>query len=349
MDLNLFLINYKKSSREALKLINEIAIPNLAIFVVDENRILLGSITDGDIRRGLLSGLSIEDPVGTFMNRKSKYLMQNQDNFNKIKEFKKSGIRFIPLVNNSFEIINILDFEKIRSILPVDAIIMAGGRGERLKPLTDNVPKPMLKIGNKAIIIRNIERLEKFGVKNFHFSLRYLADQIKKGIQEHKSNESTYNFIYEDKPLGTIGSVKLIKNFTNDTVLLMNSDLLTNIDFEDFYENFINSNSDMLVATIPYQIDVPYAVMDINENQQVLSFKEKPRITYYSNAGIYLIKNHLLKLIPENEPFDATHFMEAVIASKYKLNSYSILGYWLDIGRIEDYYKAQEDVKNINF
>jgi NDP-sugar pyrophosphorylase family protein len=129
----------------------------------------------------------------------------------------------------------------------------------------------------------------------------------------------------------------------------MNSDLLTNIDFDDFYRKFIESNSDMLVATIPYKIDIPYAVMDINENNEVLSFHEKPRYTYYSNAGIYLFKKELIDFIPPEQPFDATHFMEEVIAKKKKLSSYPILGYWLDIGRIDDFYKAQEDVKHIHF
>jgi NDP-sugar pyrophosphorylase family protein len=143
--------------------------------------------------------------------------------------------------------------------------------------------------------------------------------------------------------------VKLIKDTVNDTLLLMNSDLLTNIDFQDFYKRFVDSKADILVATIPYTIDVPYAVMNINDQDEVLSFQEKPRYTYYSNAGIYIFKKELIALIPDNERFDATHFMEAVIANKKRLISYPILGYWLDIGRMDDFYKAQEDVKHIRF
>jgi NDP-sugar pyrophosphorylase family protein len=123
---------------------------------------------------------------------------------------------------------------------------------------------------------------------------------------------------------------------------------LTNIDFGDFYAKFISSKTDMLVATIPYTVDVPYAIMDINEKEEVTGFSEKPRFTYYSNAGIYLFKKELINLIPNNEAFDATHFMEQVIASKKRLLSYPILGYWLDIGRIEDFHKAQEAVKHVN-
>jgi NDP-sugar pyrophosphorylase family protein len=141
-----------------------------------------------------------------------------------------------------------------------------------------------------------------------------------------------------------------VKNeITHDNVLLMNSDLLTNIDYADVYKKFVELNADMLVATIPYHVDVPYAVMEINKNDEVQSFKEKPRYTYYSNAGIYIFKKELMSLIPKGEKFDATHFMEKIIASEKKLVSYPIYTYWLDIGRMDDYYKAQEDIKHLKF
>jgi NDP-sugar pyrophosphorylase family protein len=252
-------------------------------------------------------------------------------------------------VDKHLTIITVLDLDKLRSVIPVDVVLMAGGKGERLKPFTDGIPKPMLKIGDKPIIIRNIERLMNYGVTDFHISVGHLAEKIISGINESGISNAKINFIEEPKPLGTIGSLKLIKKNINDTILLMNSDLLTNIDFHDFYKKFIDSKADIQVATIPYNIDIPYAVMEINDKDEVLSFKEKPRYTYYSNAGIYLFKKELIDLIPENISFDATHFMEAVIANNKRLISYPILGYWLDIGRIEDFYKAQEDVKHIHF
>jgi len=348
-DIDKYLLAVNSKGRQALMKINEIAIANVAIFIIDENKKLLGSITDGDIRRGLLQGKNIDDGVSEFMNMNSKFLIEDADNYLRVKEYKSMGVRFIPVVDLDKIIITLFDLEKIKSILPLDAIIMAGGRGERLKPLTDNVPKPMLKIGDKPIIIRNLERLISFGIKNFHVTVRYLGDKIISGIEETKNENCNYSYVKEDKPLGTIGAVKLVESIKNNSILLMNSDLLTNINFEEFYDFFIASNSDMVVATIPYHIDVPYAVMDINEKQEVQSFKEKPRYTYFSNAGIYLFKKDLLDLIPSNESFDATHFMEAVISKKLKLSSYPILDYWLDIGRIEDFHKAQEDVKHIMF
>lgn len=349
MDFNKYIVSENETIRTSLELINKLAIPNMAIFIVNDKNQLMGSVTDGDIRRGLLNGRNISDSVTLFMNTNSKCFVEGENNFEKVTRFKELGIRFVPIINRENIILKITDLEKLRSLIPVDAILMAGGKGERLKPLTDNIPKPMLKIGDKPIIVRNIERLASYGVKDFTVSVRHMADQIIEGIEASKINDVAINFIKEEMPLGTIGSVKLVTKFNNDAVLVMNSDLLTNIDFHDFYKKFINSNTDLLVATVPYYVDVPYAVMDINNNDEVISFSEKPRYTYYSNAGIYLFKKELISLIPDNTPFDATHFMEAIIKNNKKLISYPILSYWLDIGRTEDFYKAQEDVKHINF
>lgn len=348
INFNEYMFLESGTAREALQLINGLAVPNMSVFIVNENKQLIGSLTDGDIRRGLLNGYSIDSLVTIFMNPNSKYFELGQDNFEKAKLYKEGGIRFVPMLNNDRHIIKLIDLDMVKAMLPVDVVLMAGGKGERLKPLTDIIPKPMLKIGNKAIILRNIERLTNFGVINFHISIRHMAEQIEKGIDEAEIVNAEIRFIKEDKPLGTIGALKLVKEFSHDIVVLMNSDLLTNIDFQDFYQRFVDSNVDMQVATIPYHVDVPYAVMNINDKEEVISFSEKPRYTYYSNAGIYIFKKELISLIPQDACFDATHFMEAVIESNKKLSSYPILGYWLDIGRIEDFHKAQEDIKHIN-
>lgn len=349
IDTHKFSFSDKNSARAALERINELAIPNMTLFILNADEQLSGSLTDGDIRRGLLKGQTIDSSVTTFMNANSKFFLEGEDSFGKIAGYKAAGIRFVPVLDKNKKIVRVTDLEQLRSILPVDVILMAGGKGERLKPYTDKTPKPMLKIGDKPILARNIERLANFGVSKFHVSVRHMADQIIEGMKEYPVQDTEVNFVKEDQPLGTIGSVKLVKDIKNGTILLMNSDLLTNIDFQDFYQRFVDSKADMQVATIPYHIDVPYAVMQINDTEEVVSFSEKPRYTYYSNAGIYLFKKELIDLIPAGKTFDATHFMEVLIAAKRKLVSYPILGYWLDIGRVEDFYKAQEDVKHIQF
>lgn len=344
-----FIISRSDTGRQALQRLNEIAIAGAALFVTDENNRLAGSLTDGDIRRGLLKGLNIDSSVHEFLNAGSKYFTEGENNFERIGAYRKLKIRFVPVIDKDHKIIRIIDIDSLRSLVPADAVLMAGGKGERLKPLTDKVPKPMLNVGDKPIIIRNMERLADYGVSNFYVSVRHMAGQVEEGINAHKLENASVRFIREDVPLGTIGAVKLIPHFENDVVLLMNADLLTNIDFSDFYSKFVRSGADMQVATVPYKVDVPYAVLDINHDEEVVSFREKPSYTYYSNAGIYLFKKELVELIPGNQAFDATHFMEAVIAKKKRVVSYPILGYWLDIGRLEDYHKAQEDVKHIPF
>ncbi len=344
-----YLIHKTESARKALRQLSELAIPNTAIFIVDLQQQLLGSLTDGDIRRGLLADKNIDDPVSTFMHKTSRVFRQGENNYEKIKNYKKLRLQFIPVIDHAGKLVDVIDIQQLQSIIPVDAVIMAGGKGERLKPLTDHIPKPMLKVGTKPIIQYNIDRLAYYGVKNFTISVRYLANQIIQGLSTEANAGVNLKFIKEEHPLGTIGALKLVPSLEHDIVLLMNSDLLTNIDYEDFYQEFIKSGADMQVATIPYHIDVPYAIMDVTDTMDVLSFKEKPRYTHYSNAGIYIFKKELINMIPANQFFDATHFMEKIIESGKKLKSYPILTYWLDIGRMEDYNKAQEDIKHIRF
>ncbi|MGZ4056478.1 MAG: sugar phosphate nucleotidyltransferase, partial [Bacteroidia bacterium] len=161
------------------------------------------------------------------------------------------------------------------------------------------------------------------------------------------SKGAKISYVKETEPLGTAGALTLHKNFANDCILLMNADLLTNIDLENFYMEFISKKADMAVATVPYSIKIPYGVLDLNENADVISINEKPTYTYYSNSGIYLLKKELIDLIPPNVKYNATDLIEKVISKNLKLISFPILDYWLDIGKIDDYHKAQKDINHI--
>ncbi|MES2837164.1 MAG: nucleotidyltransferase family protein [Bacteroidota bacterium] len=346
-EISIYTISPLLTIKEAMEKIN-LFLAGSTLFVVNEYNVVLGTVTDGDIRRGILNGISILDKVDSVMQKSFKFLINGSYYNDKLEEFKNKNINMIPLLDSQNKLLKVYDLTKLNSILPIDAVIMAGGRGERLKPLTDSIPKPLLRIGSKPIIEHNIDRLIFNGIDHFHISVNYLGNLIKDYFEDGINKEIVIKYIDEEKPMGTIGAVSKIGNsIKNDNVLLMNSDLLTNIDYADFYKKFIESEADMIVATIPYHVDVPYAVMEINKSEEVVSFKEKPRYTYYSNAGIYLFKKELINLIPTNEKFDATHFMEKIIAEKKKLISYPVLGYWLDIGRMDDYYKAQEDIKHL--
>jgi dTDP-glucose pyrophosphorylase len=346
-DYTKHLISDKLTALEALKQLNKLSSVNLTLFVHDDSGKMLGALTDGDIRRGLINGYKVEDSVKSFMSANFYYFTKDNITVQYIKIIRDKEIKLIPLIDDNGRIIRIYDFSKRRTILPVDAVLMAGGRGERLRPLTDNTPKPLLMVGNKPIIEHNIDNLILHGIDNYFITVNYLAEQIIEYFGNGEKKEINLHCIKETKPLGTIGSVSLIKDFQNDTILVMNSDLFTNINYEDFYLNFINENADMSVASIPYNISVPYAILNL-KNDTISSFEEKPTYTYYANAGIYLIKRELLKSIPINEYFNTTDFIQALLDNGKKVIKYPIIGYWVDIGKHEDYLKAQEFAKHLS-
>ena len=342
-----YLVPFNSSVKNALIKLNNLGIDSI-LFVVNENYKLVGSLTDGDIRRGLIKGNNIDDEVHLFIQSNPKYVTKGSIDVRKIKELRDKKFKLIPVVDKQFKIVDVLNFRLKKSYLPVDVVIMAGGRGIRLKPLTDKTPKPLLKVGDKTIIDHNLDRLCNYGVTNFHITLCYLAEQIKNHLGDGKNKGISINYIHEDVPLGTIGSLSKINNFKNDYILLTNSDILTNVNYEDFYLDCISKNADMSVISVPYNVDIPYAVIN-SDNDKINSFVEKPTYTYYSNGGIYLIKKSILNKIPKDKFYNATDLMDKLINDNNNIISYKISDYWLDIGKHQDFNKATNDIKKINF
>lgn len=343
------IISVNNSAREALKRLETLPdSESRTLFIIDNNEHLVGTITDGDIRRGLLNDLEISEEISKFMNQKYKFIDENDTSLNSIKELKDLDIDFVPVINRTKNIIRILNLKVTRTVIPAAALIMAGGRGERLRPFTDTIPKPMLLVGDKPIIERNIDRLIQFGITNFYISVKYLGEHIKQYFGDGSSRGVKINYIEEDNPLGTIGALSKLPGLEFEDLLVMNSDILTNIDFEDFFSDYKASNASMSIASIPYSVKVPYAVLETND-RQIHAFTEKPEYTYYSNAGIYFIKTALKSEIPYNSFFNATDLMQQLINQGKCVCHYPLLGYWLDIGKHQDYIKAQEDIKHINF
>jgi len=341
------LISHRTSLKDALAVLNKLAKDAIA-FVVDEQRHLIGCLTDGDIRRGLLKGLTPNDRVESFLQPDPKYIRKDQYTIEEIIELRTKNFRIVPVLNGEQEIVNVINFRFLKSYLPFDAVIMAGGEGSRLKPLTDNIPKPLLKVGEKAIIDHGLDRLRQFGVDDFWISLNYLGEQIEAHFGDGKERSVKIHYIREEKPLGTIGAVSQVKDFQHDYVLVTNSDILTNIDYEDFFLDFLQKEADMAVVSIPYQVNIPYAVLNTSDNE-ILSFTEKPTFTYYSNGGIYLIKRKMLEYIPTGSFYNSTDLMQKLMKERHRVISYPLRQYWLDIGKPSDFDKAQEDIKHIYF
>jgi dTDP-glucose pyrophosphorylase len=317
----------------------------LTLFVINNQNQIIGTVTQGDIRRFLITNSILKISIEYVMNKEFCYIQSEDIDIELIKKYRNKKIQLIPIISRNGNLNDIINFNNYYTVLPVDAVLMAGGKGERLRPLTQDTPKPLLEIGNKCIIDYNVDNLVSVGIKNIHITVNYLAEQIIK----HFSNSLKYKFINcikEKDFFGTIGSLRSIKNLNHDSIIIMNSDLFTNIDFEELYINFINSKSDLMVATIPYSYSVPYGIFEL-DGLLIKGIKEKPKYNYFANAGIYILKKEIIKLIPEDAFFDATDMIELLISLRKPVSYFPIVGYWIDIGRHEDYSKAQNLVKYI--
>lgn len=334
------LIDSSATIKDGLIAINILPDELLCLFVIDKSKHLIGSVTDGDIRRALISGISLDDSIETAMNK--NFIKVNVNNVTpvEIKHYRTKGIKLLPCIDKNGFICKVYNLVTKQSILPIDAVLMAGGKGERLRPLTEHVPKPLLKVGDKPIIDYNVDRLLKFGIEHIHVTVNYLAEQIETHFEKDRDGVKV-NCVREPEFFGTIGSVKFIKHFHHDTVLVMNSDLFTNIDLEDFYDQFSKNDADMSVAVVPYSVSVPYGIFEFNGNN-ISGLLEKPTYNYYANGGIYLIKRKLLDLIPDGTFYNVTDLIELLIARKYNVLRFPLLGYWIDVGKPEELKKVQE-------
>jgi len=340
-----YIIPYTSTIKDALIALNSLSGEVLTLFVLDDSECLVGTITDGDIRRKLIEGFTLEDNVQIVMYKEYRYIDASDINIEKIKNFRLANIALLPCLDSENRIVRVYDLKKRLGILPIDAVLMAGGKGERLRPLTEKIPKPLLKVGTKSIIDYNIDRLISYGIDNISVTVNYLKEQIEAHFENTREG-IRIKCVREPQFYGTIGSVKYVDSFKNDTVLVMNSDLFTNINYEDFYLDFLSNDADMSVAAVPYSVNVPYGIFELN-GSEIFGVKEKPTYNYYANAGIYMIKRNLLEHIPVETFYNATDFMEAIIAQGKKVIRFPLTGYWIDIGKHEDYKKAQELVKHM--
>lgn len=340
MKITDYIILENRTITDALRQLNALSGRSITLFVVDANQAVLGSLSDGDIRRSIIAGYMLGEPVSSVMHTNFSALRGDIIDVNIIHACRERKITLLPHLNDDGTIRNIYDLSTLTSILPIDAVLMAGGKGERLRPLTNTVPKPLLMVGEKCIMDYNIDALLSNGVRNINVTVNYLGEQIEKHLTDSYSQFSGIKCISEDKPLGTIGAIANISEFKNDTILVMNSDLLTNINYEEFYLHHVNSGADMTVAVVPYQVSVPFAIFTYDKENKINGLAEKPTYNYYANAGIYLIKRSHLSHITAGERMDATDFIETLLAKNLKVEQFPINGRWIDIGSPDDYATA---------
>lgn len=336
------------SIKEVLKIIDKEALR--VALVVDEKK-LIGMVTDGDVRRGILQGVELASPVSLIMN--SNPVSANQSlTSNELKALMQSKkILSLPITSEKGELVGLKTLYETLTIEKREnpVFIMAGGFGTRLKPLTDNCPKPMLEVGGKPMLETLINNFKNHGFYKFYISTHYLPEVIMNyfGSGEKFGIEVTY--VHEEKPLGTGGALSLLPNsLPKEPLIMINGDILTNIDFSKVLDFHVKQGSSATMCVRDYEIKIPFGVIE-GEGYEITAMVEKPTYRYFVNAGIYIISNDIITSLPKNKHLDMPTLFEKKQAQGFKTLKFPIHEYWLDVGRHDDFKKAQIDIHDLGF
>lgn len=316
--------------------------------VVGEDDKLLGTVTDGDVRRGILRGISLEQSVVNIMNNNPVTICQG-DTQQTIKNlFKKKKLRQIPVVDRENRMVDILFSDALSDTTPYEnwVVLMAGGLGTRLRPLTEHVPKPMLTVGSKPILQTILENFIDHGFHQFYFSVNYKKELIKNHFGNGLEWGISIEYLDESLRLGTAGALSLFKEKPSKPIIVMNGDILTKVNFQQLLE-FHESNGSMATMCVrEFEYQVPYGVVR-TDGAQLCSIDEKPIEKYFVNAGIYVINPEVLEFIPNNAYFDMPTLFNQLIAQEKKTTVFPIREYWMDIGRINDFERANNEFTEV--
>lgn len=318
--------------------------------VVDENNKLLGTVTDGDIRRGLLKHINLSEPVDEIMNHHPIVALQNDSKEKKRLLMEKNRLHQLPIIDSEGFLKELLLIDSLFKPAQCDnsVVLMAGGLGERLRPLTDNFPKPLIKVGNKPVLELVLENFISQGFHNFYIAINYKGHLI----QEYFGDGSQWNvnikYLCEEIRLGTAGALSLLPITPELPFFVMNADLITKVNFLQLLEFHQDHSADVTMCVREYRHVIPYGVVDIQkESYQMLEINEKPEHCFFVNAGIYILNPSTLVHMPANVFFDMPDLLTKLINNKFRVSTYPIREYWLDIGRFEDLERAHQDFKEV--
>lgn len=333
--------------REALGLIDRSS--KQILLVVDDIGKLIGTVNDGDIRRGLLRGVSIDDTIEVIYFKEPTVANVNDSKEDIVRIAAAKKIHQIPIVDNDGNLVGLdmLDELISKQTKSTPVVLMAGGLGTRLGELTKTTPKPMLHVGNKPILETIIENFAKYGYVNFILSVNYLSHVIEEYFGDGSRLGVSIVYIHEQKRMGTAGALSLMRDQLTEPFFVMNGDLLTNVNFDHFHNYHLAQNALGTMGVREYDFQVPYGVVNIN-NGKISSIVEKPVHKFFVSAGIYMLSPEVLSMIPENDFFDMPSLFESMIA-KDDANavSFPIHEYWLDIGRMNDYEQANNEYHEV--
>ena len=316
--------------------------------VVDTDNKLLGTLSDGDIRRGLLRKKLLNETIEDVYFKNPTTANKGASKEDLLRLCLVNGIAQVPIVDEDRKVIDlfIIDDGLQKKQHENHVVLMVGGLGTRLRPLTENTPKPMLKVGGKPILETIVKRFVDDGFTNITMCLGYKSNVIQDYFRDGGSFGANIDYIVEEKRMGTAGALTLLEKRLDNPFFVMNGDLLTNINFEKMLDFHVEHNSKATMCVREYDIEVPYGVVNV-ANENITSIIEKPIHSFFVNSGIYLLEPDCVDLIPDNEFYDMPTLFDELIAAKEKIISFPLQEYWLDIGRIVDYEKANAEYNDV--
>ena len=331
---------------DALKIIDSVAL-QIAL-IVDEGNKLLGTVTDGDIRRGILQNVTLQSPVSAVMNTSVTVGSIHDDRDYIISLMKHRDLRHIPVVDEQYRV---QDLKLLEQMLKPDkrensVVIMAGGLGTRLRPLTEKCPKPMLKVGGKPVLEIIVENLVEYGFTNFYFAVNYKAEIIENYFGNGIKFGAYITYLHESKRLGTAGALSLLPERPGKTFFVMNGDILTSVNFSQLLRFHEEHQPIATMCVREFQYQVPYGVVRM-EKHKLRTIDEKPAQNFFVNAGIYALEPEVLDHIPFNKDLNMPTLFKNLIDQKNDTAAFPIREYWLDIGRLEDYRRADGEFAEV--
>ena len=324
-----------------------------SLVVVTKEKKLLGTLSDGDLRRSILKNINLSNNISNIFNKNCIKLIENNFTNKKVKSiFIKYKVDLIPIVNTKKILIDILtwdkvfnekeNFKKIKNSPPV--VIMAGGKGTRLKPFTQVLPKPLVPINNKPFIQHIAENFFKYGCSKFFITVNFKSKIIKAFFEELKP---VYKVIFQDesKPLGTVGALSFLRNKIKESFFVSNSDVLVKTDLEKIYKFHINKKFDLTLIASTKEYVIPYGTCDLDKKGHLLKINEKPIFNFLVNTGLYLLKPEIIKLIPLNKKFDLPDLLKKMQKLNYTIGVFPVdSDSWLDVGEWNEYYKTRKKI-----
>lgn len=338
-DIQKIKLTVASTIKEALQIIDHGAV-KFAI-VVDSDDKLIGSLTDGDIRRAILDGKLLEDRIASVYFKEPTVVNVNNTKEEIINLCTCKKIYQVPVVDDNDRVVSIALLDELLKpdVHPNKVVLMVGGLGTRLRPLTENTPKPMLHVGGKPILQSIVEKFVSYGFVNIVMCVGYKSNIIQDFFGNGSKFGANIEYVVEEQRMGTVGALTLINAQINEPFFVMNGDLLTNVNFEHLLDFHLANNSMATMCVREYDFQVPYGVVNVG-NGKILSIEEKPVQKFFVSAGIYMLDPKCIDFIPANEFYDMPTLFEKLINMQENIMSFPLREYWLDIGRIEEYEKA---------